>query len=212
MQIVELAPRETALEAGGHVKGVAVALVCQNKDDEGLGRVRVSYPWHSQPSESYWARIATPMAGKDRGAWFLPEINDEVLVAFDRGDMRFPYVIGALWNGKDKPPAGNSDGKNDQRMIKTRKGHTLSFDDGSRGAVQLALNDGKKLVIDDDGIKLEDKSGNSLVIDSKGSALTIKAATSLTLKAPRIVVDASVSLDLKSGAAMSLRGTVINLN
>ena len=73
MSLVDAAPDETALEAGGHAKGVAVAVVRENKDDSGLGRVKVSYPWHSQPRESYWARVAVPMAGDKRGTWFLPE-------------------------------------------------------------------------------------------------------------------------------------------
>ena len=72
---------------------MAVAVVRENKDDTGLGRVRVSYPSHSQPHKSYWARVATPMAGKDRGVYFIPEVEDEVLVAFERGDFRFPYMV-----------------------------------------------------------------------------------------------------------------------
>ena len=79
-------PTEAALEAGGHAKGVAVAVVKENKDSSGLGRVKVSYPWHSQPHQSYWARVVTPMAGKDRGIYFIPEVEDEVLVAFERGE------------------------------------------------------------------------------------------------------------------------------
>ena len=110
-------PSETALESGGHAKGVAVALVTQNKDDEGLCRVKVRYPWHDKPRESYWARLAVPMAGNGRGTVFIPEVGDEVLVAFEREDLRFPYVLGALWNGKDKPPLANDDGKNDKRIV-----------------------------------------------------------------------------------------------
>lgn len=207
------APSETSLEAGGFVKGVAVALVTQNKDPDGLGRVKVRYPWHSQPTESYWARIAVPMAGNNRGAEFLPEVGDEVLVAFEREDPRFPYVLGGLWNGKDKPPETNANGQNDIRVIKTRKGHTLLFDDNtSKGRIELKLNDGKKLVIDDDGIKLDDGAGNSLAIDSKGGSMTVQAATKLTLKAPSIVVESSGTLTLKATATVTLQGAMININ
>jgi uncharacterized protein involved in type VI secretion and phage assembly len=83
------APAEATPESGDHAKGVAVAVVKENKDESGLGRVKVAYPWHSQPHQSYWARVATPMAGKDRGIYFIPEVGDEVLVAFERGDLRF---------------------------------------------------------------------------------------------------------------------------
>ena len=128
---------ETTHESGGYAKGVALALVTQNKDPEGLGRVKLRFPWESQPRESDWARCAVPMAGKDRGTYFLPEIGDEVLVAFEREDMRFPYVLGALWNGQDKPPESNSNGQNDRRVIKSRSGHKLTFDDGSQGQIEL---------------------------------------------------------------------------
>jgi uncharacterized protein involved in type VI secretion and phage assembly len=215
MSIAEAAPpTEAALEAGGHAKGVAVAVVKENKDSSGLGRVKVSYPWHSQPTQSYWARVVTPMAGKDRGIYFIPEVEDEVLVAFERGDLRFPYVVGSLWNGKDKAPAGNSDGKNDIRMFKTRKGHKLTFNDntGSQGLVQLELNDGKKLSIDDNGIKVDDGKGNSIVIKSNGGSITIQAATDMSIKAPKIAIEASGTLDVKAGGTLTLKGSLVNIN
>lgn len=206
------APGETGLEAGGHVKGVAVAIVRQNKDDTGMGRVKVSYPWHSQPRVSYWARIAMPMAGKNRGTYFLPEVEDEVLVAFERGDLRFPYVVGSLWNGPDPSPEKNADGKNDRRLIRTRKGHKLTFDDGQRGLVQLELNDGKKLSIDDDRITLDDTQGNKLVIDSKGGSISIEAVQKISLKAATISIESTGTLDLKAGATLTVRGALVNIN
>lgn len=212
MSLTEVAPRETSLESGGHAKGVGVAVVRQNKDDSGQGRVKVSYPWHSQPRESYWARVAMPMAGKGRGTYFLPEIDDEVLVAFERGDIRFPYVVGSVWNGVDKPPANNSDGKNDKRMIQTRKGHKLTFDDGSKGLVQLELNDGKKLAIDDDGITLDDGKGSRLVIRTGGKSVTLEAAGELTLKGTSVKIQASGTLDVKAGGTLGLNGSMVNIN
>jgi len=210
--MMEFGPQETDVEAGGYVKGVAVALVRQNRDPEGMGRVKVSYPWHDQPRESFWARIAVPMAGKERGTYFLPEVNDEVLVAFDRGDLRFPYVIGALWNGQDSPPTTNADGKNDLRVIYSRKGHKLTFDDGERGKVQLELNDGKQLRIDDDGIALDDGQGNSLLIETNSQAMTIAAQGRLTLRAATITIEASGTLDIKSNATTSISGTLVRIN
>src|SRR5262249_33723824 len=144
--LAHIPPTETTVEAGGHAKGVAVAVVRENKDDSGMARVKVSYPWHEQPQQSYWARATTPIAAKQRGLDFLPEVGDEVLVAFDRGDIRFPYVLGALWNGVDASAQNNQDGKNDIREVRTRKGHKLTFDDNSsQGLVQLELNDGRRL-------------------------------------------------------------------
>jgi uncharacterized protein involved in type VI secretion and phage assembly len=207
-----MAPRETTLESGGYLKGVAIAIVTQNQDPEGLCRVKVSYPWHDKPRDSFWARIATPMAGNNRGAVFLPEVGDEVLVACEREDLRFPYVLGALWNGKDKPPETNADGRNDKRMIRSRKGHRLLFDDGRRGAVELALDDGKKVRLDDDGISVDDGKGNRLAIQSSSGALTIEAGGQLTLKGASVAIEASGQLRIKAGATLNLNGTMININ
>jgi uncharacterized protein involved in type VI secretion and phage assembly len=212
MTLMDPLPRETTLESGGTAKGVAVAVVRENKDDSGLGRVKVSYPWYSEQRESYWARVATAMAGKQRGTYFIPEVGDEVLVAFDRGDVRFPYVIGCLWNGSDKSPAVNDDGKNNLRVIRTRKGHKLTFNDGDQGLVQLELNDGKMLSIDDHGMRLDDKKGNSIVIDSDDGEITVQAAQRLSLKGVQVSIEASGTIDIKAGATLSINGTLVKIN
>jgi uncharacterized protein involved in type VI secretion and phage assembly len=212
MNLLETAAGETSLEAGGLVKGVAVALVTQNKDDEGLCRVKVSYPWHEKPRESYWARLATPMAGKERGLVFIPEVGDEVVVAFEREDLRFPYVLGALWNGKDKPPLANDDGKNDKRILKSRKKHYLLFDDGVQGVVELLHEKGRKVVFDDNGFAVQDEKGNAVKVDSNSGAMTIQATGQLTIKAATISVEATGTLELKAGATLTIRGTLVNIN
>ena len=199
MSLTDTAPRETTLEAGGHAKGVAVAIVRDNKDTSGMGRVKVSFPWHSEPQESHWARVATPMAGNKRGIYFIPEVNDEVLVAFDRGDVRFPYVLGSLWNGKDPSPETNDDGKNDVRVIHSRADHKITIDDGSQPLIQIELADGKRVTLNRDGIELDDKQGNKVTMQSGGGSVTIEAASSVSLKAPQISVEASGSLTLKGG-------------
>jgi len=212
MNMMDPMPRETTVESGGYAKGVAVAVVRENKDDSGQARVKVSYPWYEQPRQSYWARVAMPMAGGKRGVYFVPEVNDEVLVAFDRGDLRFPYVIGCLWNGVDKAPESNADGKNDKRLIHTRKGHKLTFDDGAKGLVQLELNDGKKLKIDDEGIAIDDAKGNSMVILSNSGAITIEAKGNLTLKGMQVAIEASGMMNIKAGATLSVKGAMVNIN
>ena len=212
MNLVEAAPSETAHEAGGYVKGVAIALVTQNKDDESLCRVKVSYPWHDQPRESYWARLATPMAGKDRGLVMIPEVGDEVLVAFEREDLRFPYILGALWNGKDKPPQPNDDGKNDKRILVSRKKHYLLFDDGSKGVVELAHEKGRKVTFDDNGFVVQDEKGNIVKVDSNSGAMTIEAKGQLSIKAVSITIEATGTLEIKAGATMTVRGSLVNIN
>ena len=212
MSIMEPPALETAHEAGGYVKGVAVALVTQNRDDEGLCRVKVRYPWHEKPSESYWARLAMPMAGEGRGMVLIPEVGDEVLVAFEREDLRFPYVLGALWNGKDKPPLANDDGKNDKRILKSRKHHYLLFDDGARGVVELAHEKGRKVVLDDNGFMVQDEKGNVVKVDSNSGAMTIEAKGQLNVKAAAITLEATGTLEIKASATLTLRGSLVNIN
>jgi uncharacterized protein involved in type VI secretion and phage assembly len=193
------------------INGVAVAIVRDNRDPSGQARVRVSFPWHKRPEESHWARLATLMTGKDCGTFFLPEVDDEVLVAFERGDIRFPCVVGSLWNGDRKPPVTN-DGRNDIRIIRTRKGHALRFDDGKRGRLRLELNDGKAITIDDNGIIIDAENGNRIVIDSANGSTTIDAASALRIRAPQIAIEASGAMDIKAGGTLTLRGALITLN
>jgi uncharacterized protein involved in type VI secretion and phage assembly len=157
-----------ASERDGRFYGVTVGIVTNNKDEEGLGRVKVKFPWLSETDESYWARVLSPMAGKERGIYFLPEVNDEVLVAFAHGDMESPYILGALWNGEDKPPETNSDGKNNRRMIKSRSGHQIILDD---------TQDKEQIIIRDSTEK------NQIIIDSKENTLSIKVEKDITIEA-----------------------------
>lgn len=148
--------------------GVTIGTVTNNKDEEGQGRVKVKLPRISDTDESYWARVLTPMAGKERGIYFLPEVDDEVLVAFDQGDVNFPYILGGLWNGQDKPPETNGDGKNNKRLIKSRSGHQIILDD---------TKDAEKIIIQDSTGK------NEIEIDSKNNAITIKVEKDFTIEA-----------------------------
>lgn len=204
--------RETALESGGYLKGVAIGVVTQNQDPDGLCRVKVRFPWHEKPSESYWARLAMPMAGKERGTVFIPEVGDEVLVAFEREDLRFPYILGSLWNGKDKPPVANDDGKNDKRKIQSRKKHYLLFDDGAQGVVELKHEKGRRIVFDDNGFLVEDERGNTVKVDSNSGAMTIEAKGQLSIKAATISIEATGTLEVKASATLTLRGSLVNIN
>ncbi|MEP6620360.1 MAG: phage baseplate assembly protein V [bacterium] len=194
--------------------GVVIGLVTNNNDPDGLSRVKVKFPWLSGLNESYWARVASPMAGNDRGAFFLPEIDDEVLVMFAHGDVRFPYVIGSLWNGKDKPPADNADGKNNVRVIKSRSGHVIRLND----------EDGKET------LEIVDGTGkNSVVIDTATNSITISADGDITLAAPNGAIrlsgkaidiessadstlSAGTSMTVKAGGALNAVGQPVNLN
>jgi|ERR1051325_3488699 uncharacterized protein involved in type VI secretion and phage assembly len=212
MNLVHPSHSETGHEAGGYVKGVAIAIVTQNKDDDGLCRVKVSYPWHEKPRDSYWARLATPMAGNERGFVTIPEVGDEVLVAFEREDLRFPCVLGSVWNGKDKPPYNNNDGKNDKRAFRSRKKHYLLFDDGSKGVVELAHQRGRRITFDDQGFSVQDEKGNTVNVNSDSGAMTIEAKGQLKIRAASISIEATSTLDVKANATMTIKGATVMIN
>ena len=110
--------------------GAYPAVVSDIKDPDNQGRVKIRLPW-SPDDAGYdlWARLATMMAGNKRGSWFIPEVGDEVLVMFEAGDPRRPYVIGMLWNGKDNPPESmDGAGKNNKKSIVSRNGIKITMD------------------------------------------------------------------------------------
>jgi len=134
-----------------HFTGVLPGIVKSLKDPDGLGRIQVHFPTKGGENRSFWAAVAAPMAGRQRGFFFHPELEDEVLVAFQDGDPQHPYILGFLWNGQDIPP----ESKPDNRVIVTPGGHTVRFEDalGSRkiiirssGGLHLTLDDADKSI------------------------------------------------------------------
>ncbi|OPX45571.1 phage-related baseplate assembly protein [Ruminiclostridium hungatei] len=219
--------------------GVMVGVVVRNdsaNDSEkpGPGRVKVKIPLLGM-EESNWARIVSFMAGKERGAFFLPEVDDEVLVAFENGDVNRPFIMGALWNGKDAPPDTNSDGKNNTRVIKSRSGHILQFSDKEKEEkITLKSSKGHILELDDkngeESIKVTDKSGkNKIIISTKDNKVTVSSDKDIEFSAPKgkftvnaqdiemkssaaTKIEASSSMDVKSSANMTIKGATVNIN
>jgi phage baseplate assembly protein V len=207
-------PLMTAPGADQRFFGVTVGIVTNNKDPDGLGRVKTSLPWMADQVETDWARVVTPMAGSGRGLYFLPEVNDEVLVAFEHGNPDTPYVLGGLWNGKDKPPESNSDGKNDRRAIRSRSGNVIRLSD----------TDG------DAKIEIIDSSGkNTIVISAKDNRITITADGDVTVQSNNgklklsgkgveitststVKIEASQSADLKASGQLNIKGSAVNIN
>ena len=183
---------------GGRFYGVYPALVKEIKQDpDGLGRVKVSLPWAPDPSGGAyeaWARIATLMGGKNRGTWFIPDVDDEVLVAFEGGDVSRPYVLGGLWNGKDSPPESmDGSGKNDKKVIRSRNGVKITFDDtDGRESLTLETPAGQTVALHDGPgtIEVTDSNGNSVKLQSSG--ITIQAAAKITLTASQIEMSAGM--------------------
>ncbi len=219
MTVVDLVTKGKSVQ-GREIAGVVIGIVRDNKDPEKKGRVSVSFPWRNEEDRGYWARVSTPMAGNDRGLFFLPEVGDEVLVAFDRGDINHPYVIGSLWNNVDKAPENNADGKNSIRKIKSRSGHQIILNDDSeqmKESVQIVTNGGHNIILDDSAgsekIEIIDKTGsNKICMDSVLNAINIESAMQLKIKANVVEIEGTTSLTLKSNAVVTIQGMPVKIN
>ena len=197
--------------------GVVVGVVTNNQDPDGRGRVKVRFPWLSEEHESAWARVVTPMAGNDRGLFLLPEVDDEVLVAFEHGRVELPYVLGALWNGQDKPPADNADGENNIRVLKSRSGHVIRLDD-SEGAEKIEIADAEgteSLVFDMAAKSITLTADNDVVIESKNGKVKVTGQKGVEITAPDGTgkLEANSGLEIKSPSGnVDVKGSTINLN
>ena len=207
--------------AGANV--IVVGIVTDNKDPENLGRVKIKYPWLTEEHTSFWARIATPFAGKDRGFHFMYEINDEVLVALEHGEISRPYVIGGLWSKVDTPAMPTDKAVSGQvvrRRIRSRLNHRLTFFDtpDNLGGMTLKTNqthrvelndkdkrvlvqtkNGQSVLLDDQGdqIVVKDKNGNQITISSKGDSISLKAKGDISIEA---------------GGTITIKGKQVNIN
>ncbi|AKB18668.1 phage baseplate assembly protein V [Methanosarcina sp. WWM596] len=210
----------TTNKSAGKLNGVACGIVTNNKDPDKLGRLKVKFPWLSDDNETDWVRMTTFMAGGGRGSFFLPEVGDEVLVAFENGNINRPYIIGALWNGVDKPIETNSDGKNNIRKIKSRSGHELIFnDEENKENVEIHTKAGHTIVLDDSSgkekLEIKDKSGNnSILIDSANNAMAISSQMKIEIKSGSnsITIDSVAnSIAISSQLKLSLKAPTIEI-
>ncbi|MDX2241480.1 MAG: VgrG-related protein [Leptolyngbyaceae cyanobacterium bins.302] len=172
-----------------------VGIVTDNEDPEGWGRVKVKFPTLTEDHASNWARVVSIGAGNQRGFDCLPEIDDEVLVAFEHGDIHRPYILGGVWNGQDAPP--NSINENVQnskvrlRTFKTRTGHQIQFieeDNSSKAGVCIETTKGHKIYLND--------SDGSISIQSTGD----------------LKIEANGNISITAGGVITVRGSLIKLN
>ncbi|MCW2607055.1 MAG: Rhs element Vgr protein [Frankiales bacterium] len=212
------AARSTPTGGGNRpVPGVTVGVVTDLKDPTKKGRVKVTFPWLSGEYATDWARVSAPGAGPDRGVAWLPEVNDEVLVAFDHGDTRTPYVLGGLWSARAAPPLGptlvDGTGRTAVRALRSRTGQRLVLsDEVGRSGATLATGD-DKLTVSLDGAR------TTLTLDSKG-AVVISGATDVTVQAgARLVLEGKAGVAIKGATVqidaqgpVSVTGAVIRLN
>ncbi|MBP0021159.1 MAG: VgrG-related protein [Cyanobacteria bacterium SBLK] len=191
-----------------------VGIVTDNEDPEGLGRIKVKFPSLTEEHSSNWARVVSPGAGKERGFDCLPEIEDEVLVGFEHGDIHRPYVLGGVWNGEDMPPEkvedSVTDGKVRLRTLRTRKGHLLQFVEedksGTQAGVRIKTEKGHQVYLNDSQGKIEivTKGGHKLILDDNGSKMSMSSTGTLS-------IEAKGAIDLKTQGVINLSGSQINL-
>jgi uncharacterized protein involved in type VI secretion and phage assembly len=194
--------------------GVVVGVVTNNQDPDGLARVKVKFPWLSDTEESFWSRGVSPMAGKERGFYFLPEVEDEVLVTFERGDVRFPFVLGALWNGQDRPPEKNDDGKNNARTIKSRSGHVirLSDEEGKAKIEIIDMSGNNKIVFDSAQNTITVTSDKDIVLSASKGTIKLDAQKIEIKSSADAKIEAGAGMDVKATGQMNVKGATVNIN
>lgn len=185
----------------GTVNGVMIGIVTSNQDPEGLARVKLKLPLHEGAEETDWARVATLFAGNDRGSLFVPEVGDEVLVAFHLGDIAQPIVIGALWNQTQAVPP--VDPLNGIKKIRTTSGHEITFDDNVMGAVTIQTAGGQTITLDDGEGKITLAAGASTVEMSSdflfgGINMTSGLASMSISPLGRVSIDSALSVDINA--------------
>lgn len=189
-------PAHTLAATAGWMQAAYLAQVVDIADPEGLNRVQVrllSFDGVDAQDAPVWARVVCPFAGSDRGTFFMPDVDDEVLVVFMNGDPRYPIVMGGLWSGANEPPAELGSEGNRFKRIRSKNGVTVTLDDQS-GQEQLVLETpaGQKVTLGDGPatVTVEDSNGNRVVMDS--SSISITASAKLSIDAPQVNVSAGM--------------------
>ncbi len=168
-----------------------VATVKENADPDGLGRIRVQFPWQVEYSElTPWVRIVTPHGGANKGFHFIPEIEEKVLVGFEGGNAEHPYILGVLYTGNAKPEAFKTD-TNDVKIIRTRSGHTIELND----------KDGEEK------INIYDNEGSIITFDTQAKSLYIQATENIEFQAKNIKLKASENIELNADQEIKIAAT-----
>jgi uncharacterized protein involved in type VI secretion and phage assembly len=200
------------------VNGVSVGVVTSTDDPQGLGRVKVRLPMLSHCVETAWARIASPWAGQRRGSYLLPEVDDEVLVAFRHGDLSQPYVVGFLWNEKDPPPEPSP--SLNRRELRSKKDHLLVFDDTDQHEqVTVKSGGGLELTLDDGNGQIKISGGGPpptlrIVIDTTSNTISITAPSgNVSLQAPKgEVAIEGMTVRVEASSGLTLSGQPVHIN
>lgn len=213
---------ETASTSDAKQFGVEIGIVTNVQDPEKLGRVKVKFPRLPTGPESTWCRVAQPSAGAGRGFYWLPQVEDEVLVAFERGEANVPYVIGSLWNGKDKPMASAYTDDNSKAMIQTKSGHQIILDD-KQGEEKIIIADksGQRTLTFDVKNKkflVEAKAGDVEIHAEKKIVLSCEDLEIKTSKSAKVDVGTNFDLkvdgnaSVKASGQLNLKASRVNIN
>ena len=213
-----MSPDVWEILAGGRqrhdgIAGVVTAVVDDTQDPEGLGRVALRFPWLDEGFVISWARVALAGAGQGRGTFWVPEAGDEVVVAFEHGDPRLPYVLGGLYSS-DAKPAETGDGATARRSLTSTSGHVIRLDDGDDAPkIEIVDQSGDNRIVitsSDDGIEIHAKGDVKITSDSgkvsiSGSEVEITADSKVT-------VSSQGDLDLEASGSATLRGATVAIN
>lgn len=196
--------------------GAMIATVLENIDENGLGRIKIKL----NNGDTYWARMTNLMAGADRGVFFMPEKEDEVLVVFEEGEISRPFIVGSLWSTQDKPPEVNdTDDKNNIKLIKTRTGQMIEMsDEEKKGKIEVTSSSGHKVLLsDEDGkekIEVIDKSSkNMITIDTANNTISISSDKDINIDAPNGTIKlSSKNLEIANTANTKIESKGIAMN
>ena len=195
---------ETAWQPSGpRINSVTVAIVTENIDAEGQGRVKLRFPWMLDVEP--WARVCAPVAGDHAGIFAIPQVDDEVLVAFAHGDVMQPYVLGGLWSMSASPPAPLPTDSQTKRVIRSPSGHTITLDD-LPPAITIEHAEGHKIELTAEGITLSTVGGASVKLSAEGE-IKVQGTTTVEVKGAEVTVEAQAAAKVSGNASLELSAT-----
>ncbi len=193
------------------IKGVTIGVVTKiDSDPDSNFRIQIKIPTLEQDNNPVWARISTSYASAGSGIFFMPEVNDEVIVGFFNEDPQSPVILGSLYNKKSNKAPIDIKNTNEIKTIVTKEKLTLEFNEKDK-IITLKTPGGNKLVLDDKagGITIEDKNGNKIVLGSSGINIESAAGKDITLKGNNIKMEAQVKIEAKGTAGVDIKGAQI---